>query len=72
MEKKKEDDSNGDEDGDDQSFRQGNPRGFEESASERPKICCTDFRSGFTTILRHGEKKRKSDLMELTAGIAQG
>jgi hypothetical protein len=71
LEKKNDDDSNGDENGEDQSFRQGTPRSFEESVSERPKICCTNFRSGLTTILKHGKKKGNSVLWELKAGVAQ-
>jgi len=71
LEKKNDDDSNGDENGEDQPFRQSSSRSFEESVSERPKICCTNFCSGLTTILRHGKKKRNSVLLEAHAGVAQ-
>jgi hypothetical protein len=63
LEKKNEDDSNGDENGEDQSFRQGTLRGFQESVSERPRICYTNFCSGLTTILKHGKKKGNSVLI---------
>ena len=64
LEKKNDDDSNGDEDGEDQSFRQGTPRGFEESVSKRPGICYSNFGPGLTTILKHGKKKGNSVLLE--------
>ena len=71
MEKKNEEDSKGDEDGENQSLRQGTPRGFEESVSRRPAIYCFNFRLGLTTILKHGKKKRNRYLTEVRAGVAQ-
>jgi hypothetical protein len=68
--KKNEDDSNGDKDGDDQSFRQGTPGSFEASVSKRPAIYGSNFRPGLTIILKHGGKKRKSALLEARAGVA--
>ncbi len=71
MEKKNDDDSNGDEDGEDQPFRQGAPGSFEESVSKRPAICCSNLRPGLTIILKHGKKKGNSVLSEAQAGVAQ-
>ena len=64
LEKKNDDNSNGDEDGEDQPFRQSTPRSFEESVSKRPGICYSNFGPGLTTILKHGKKKGNSVLLE--------
>jgi hypothetical protein len=71
LEKKNEDDSNGDEDREDKSFWQCHSRSFEESVSKHSTICFSNFRPGLTTILKHDKKKRNNVLSELEAGVAQ-
>ena len=71
MEKKNENDSNGDEDREDKSFWQCHSKISKEFISKHSMSCSSGFYLALTTILKHDKKKGNNVLLKLDAGVAQ-